>query len=133
MRRQRLITDCAERRASRAAAHKTAIDEAIIRGLHDAYAADCSDDEYHELAERLLDDAREYLGDADEMRGYLDRPIGETVALLCAAMGLDPEACERDGETWRIRRPIPRFRGSPGRKSPQVRQASLTSSLPFWR
>jgi hypothetical protein len=79
--------------------------EAIMEGLHDAYAADCSEDEYHTLAERLLDDAREYLGDADEMRGYLDRPVGETVAKLCAAMGLDPEACEPDGETWRIRRP----------------------------
>ncbi len=39
------------------------------------------------------------------MRGYLDRPVGETVAKLCATLGLDPEACERGGETWRIRRP----------------------------
>jgi len=38
------------------------------------------------------------------MRGYLDRPIGETVVRLCAAMGLDPEACQPDGETWRVRR-----------------------------
>jgi hypothetical protein len=104
-RREKLITDGAERRATRAAAHKDNVDEAIMEGLHDAYAADCSEDEYHTLAERLLDDAREYLGDADEMRGYLDRPVGETVAKLCAAMGLDPEACEPDGETWRIRRP----------------------------
>jgi hypothetical protein len=104
-RRQRLVTDCAERRAARAAAHKTAVGEAIMEGLHDAYAADCSDDEYHELAERLLDDAKEYLDDADEMRGYLDRPVGETVARLCAAMGLDPDACEPDGDAWRVRRP----------------------------
>ena len=104
-RREKLITDGAERRATRAVAHKDNVDEAIMEGLHDAYAADCSEDEYQTLAERLLDDAREYLGDADEMRGYLDRPVGETVAKLCAAMGLDPEACEPDGETWRIRRP----------------------------
>ena len=103
-RREKLITECAERRASRAAAHKTAVDEAIMGGLHDAWAADCSDDEYHDLCDRLLDDAQEYLGDADEMRGYLDRPVGETVVKLCAAMGLDPEACESDGETWRVRR-----------------------------
>ena len=105
-RREKLITECAERRATRAAAHKTAVDEAIMGGLHDAWAADCSDDEYHDLCDRLLDDAQEYLGDADEMRGYLDRPVGETVARLCAAMGLDPEACESDGETWRVRRPV---------------------------
>jgi hypothetical protein len=104
-RREQRITAGAARRAARATAHQTAVKDAIIEGLHDAYAADCCDDEYHELAERLLDDAHEYLDDADEMRGYLDRPIGETVAKLCAAMGLDPDACEPDGETWRIRRP----------------------------
>jgi hypothetical protein len=105
-RREGLITDCAGRRASRSAAHKTAVDDAIIDGLHDAYAADCPETEYNDLSERLMEDAREYLGDADEMRGYLDRPVGETVARLCAAMGLDPEACESDGETWRVRRPV---------------------------
>ncbi len=104
-RREKRITDGAERRKERAAAHKTEVDEAIVGGLHDAWAADCSDDEYHDLCDRLLDDAQEYLGDADEMRGYLDRPVGETVAKLCAALGLDPEACEPDGDTWRVRRP----------------------------
>ena len=108
-RREKLITECAERRVSRAAAHKTAVGNAIISGLHDAWAADCSDTEYKDLADRLLDDAREYLVDADEMRGWLDRPVGETVARLCAAMGLDPEACEPDGETWRVRRPVLNF------------------------
>ena len=95
-RREGLITQRAERRAARSAAHQTAVGDAIIGGLHDAWAADCSDTEYNDLADRLLDDAREYLVDADEMRGYLDRPVGETVARLCAALGLDPEACERD-------------------------------------
>ena len=90
-RREKHVTECAERRATRAAAHKTAVDEAIIGGLHDARAADCPDEEYHDLADRLMEDAQEYLGDADEMRGYLDRPVGETVAKLCAALGLDPK------------------------------------------
>ena len=103
-RREKLITECAERRASRWAAHETAVGDAIIEGVHDAYAATCPDAEYNELADRLLDDAREYLDDADEMRGYLDRPIGETVVKLCAVLGLDSEACETDGETWRVRR-----------------------------
>ena len=39
------------------------------------------------------------------MCGYLDRPVGETVAKLCAALGLDPQACEPDGDAWRVRRP----------------------------
>jgi hypothetical protein len=108
-RRETLITDRAERRAARTAAHETAVDDAIIGGLHDAYASTCPDAEFHDLSDRLLDDAREYLVDADEMRGYLDRPVGETVARLCAAMGLDPEACESDGETWRVRRPTLNF------------------------
>jgi len=104
-RREGLIADRAERRATRTAGHKTAVDDAIIAGLNDAWAADCPDAEYHDLSDRLMEDAREYLGDADEMRGYLDRPVGETVSRLCAALGLDPEACEPNGETWRVRRP----------------------------
>jgi hypothetical protein len=108
-RREGLITERAARRAANTAAHQTAVDDAIIGGLHDAYTSTCPDAEYHDLSERLLDDAREYLEDADEMRGYLDRPVGETVARLCAAMGLDPEACEPDGETWRVRRPVLNF------------------------
>jgi hypothetical protein len=58
----------------RAASHKTAVDEAIVGGLHDAWAADCPDTEYHDLVDRLPADAQECLGDADEMRGCLDRP-----------------------------------------------------------
>jgi hypothetical protein len=108
-RRESLITERAERRATIAAAHETAVEEAIIGGLHDAYAATCPDAEYNDLVDRLMDDAQEYLGDADEMRGYLDRPVGETVSRLCAALGLDPEACESDGETWRVRRPVLNF------------------------
>ena len=104
-RHEGLMTQRAERRTARSAAHETAVGDAIIGGLHDAWAADCSDTEYNDLADRLLDDAREYLVDADEMRGYLDRPVGETVARLCAALGLDPEACEPDGDAWRVRRP----------------------------
>jgi hypothetical protein len=127
VRRQRLVTECAERRETRAAAHKTAVGEAIMEGLHDAYAADCSDDEYHELAERLLDDAKEYLDDADEMRGYLDRPVGETVARLCAAMGLDPDACEPDGDAWRVRRPPLDFEL---RVEEKARRYGSSSSLP---
>ena len=105
VRREGLILERAARRAAGAEDRKNAVEEAIIEGLHDAWAATCPDEEYNNLADRLLNDAREYLGDADEMRGYLDRPVGETVARLAAALGLDPDACVPDGETWRVRRP----------------------------
>jgi beta-glucosidase len=58
VRRQKLITDGAARRAASKAAHKTAVDE-VIGGLHDAWAADCTDEEYKDLCERLLDDVQE--------------------------------------------------------------------------
>ena len=57
------------------------------------------------MSDLLTDEAQEYLADADECRGYYDRPVGETVAKLCAALGLDPDACRRDGDTWTVRRP----------------------------
>ena len=127
LRREGLITERGERRAARSAAHRTAVGDEIIEGLHDAWAATCPDEEYHDVADRLLDDAREYLDDADEMRGYLDRPVGETVAKLCAAMGLDPDACEPDGETWRIRRPPLDFEL---RIEEKARKYGSSSSLP---
>ena len=128
VRREGLITQRAERRATLDAAHKSAKSEAILYGLHDAYAASTPDAEYQEQVERLMEDVQEYLGDPDEMRGYLDRPVGETVARLCAAMGLDPEACESDGETWRVRRPPTEFERS---LEERAREHPDPSSLPF--
>ena len=127
MRREGLITQRAERRATLDAAHESAKTEAIVYGLHDAYAASTPDAEYQEQVERLMEDAQEYLGDADEMRGYLDRPVGETVKKLCAAMGLDPDACVPDGETWRVRRPPTEFERS---LEERARKDDDSSSLP---
>ena len=56
LRRQGLSAE----RAARRAAHKTAVDKAIVIGLHDAWAADCPDAEYHAMVDRLLEDAQEY-------------------------------------------------------------------------
>ncbi len=131
-RREKRITDGAERRKERAAAHKSEVDEAIVGGLHDAWAADCSDAEYRDLCDRLLDDAQEYLGDADEMRGYLDRPVGETVARLCAALGLDPAACESDGDTWRVRRPALDFEERVEEKARKYGKPTILPPSPSW-
>ena len=104
VRRDGLIAERAGRRAARSEAHEAAKKEAVLYGFHDAYAGSTPETEYAEVIERLMEDTEEYLGDADEFRGYLDRPVGETVAKLCAALGLDPDACALDGETWRVRR-----------------------------
>jgi hypothetical protein len=106
-RREGLHADRVRRRAESAAEHKSAKTEAVLDGLADAYAADTSDAEYNDHIDDLMADARDYLDDADtdEFRGWLDRPVGETVARLCAAVALDPDSCTPVGDTWRVRRP----------------------------
>ena len=85
---------------------------AVIFGFHDAWAANCPKTQYDERVENLMEDAREHLRDVDEFRGYLDRPVGETVARLCEALDLDPGACEKDGDIWIVRRPPTEFETS---------------------
>jgi len=106
-RREGLLAERVRRRADRAASHVSAKTDAVLCGLADAYAADTTDAEYNGHIDDLMADAEEYLGDADadEFRGWLDRPVGETVARLCAAVELDPDSCALVGETWRVRRP----------------------------
>ena len=107
--REGLIAERARRRADLDTDHATDKTEAILDGLHDAYAVDTPQAEYEENIERLMEDTREHLRDADEFRGWLDRPVGETVAKLCAQLGLDPDGCVLDGETWTVRRPPTEF------------------------
>lgn len=96
------------------AEHRTAMEDAVRHAMEDVYyAADPQgrDDEgpEGEAVENLLDDVLEHLEDVDEFSDYLDRPIGETVAKLCAAIGLEPDSCLFDGEAWTIRRPTYEF------------------------
>ena len=106
-RREGLQADRVRRRAERAADHVSAKTDAVLDGLADAYAADTTDAEYNDHIDDLMADAKDYLddADADEFRGWLDRPVGETVARLCAAVNLDPDSCARVGDAWRVRRP----------------------------
>ena len=55
-----------------------------------------------ELAE-MLDDATDRLVERDEFKDYLDRPVGETVARLCAALGFDQQICIEQGVAWMVR------------------------------
>jgi hypothetical protein len=106
-RREGLQAERIRRRAERAAAHESAKTETVLDGLADAYAAQTTDAEYNDHIDDLMADARDYLddADADEFRGWLGRPVGETVARLCAAVNLDPDSCKMVGDAWRVRRP----------------------------
>ena len=100
----------ARRREDAAEAYRKAKDETIIGGVADALAVsfpDAADDDAD--IERLLRDVEESLSDPDELGGYLDRPVGETVAKLCADLGLDPDICLFDGDVWKVRRIISEF------------------------
>ncbi len=56
----------------------------------------------------IMDLDTERLDDDDEFAGYLERPVGETVAKLCAVVGLDPGACFLEDGAWRVRQaPLP--------------------------
>ena len=102
-RRAGLFTQRVHRRTKLDWDHESDMDEAIEDTLTGALGEDLADFEGPEAC-RLRKEARELLQDADEFRDYLSRPVGETIAKLCAVLGLDPDYCVRDGETWKVRR-----------------------------
>ncbi|HEV7386529.1 MAG TPA: hypothetical protein VGN89_16715, partial [Phenylobacterium sp.] len=53
-------------------------------------------------AERLYEDLRERLEDADDLAGFHDRPIPEIVALICKDLGLTPPELHWDDTDWGI-------------------------------
>ena len=82
----------------------------MLDGMSGAIAERFPDDD-DEVHFARLDDAERLLEEADELDGYLDQPIGEVIAKLCKALGLDPDwAVERDGE-WFVKQPdfVPDF------------------------
>ena len=121
----------AERRAKLDAAHLQTIEEAIETTFGDTLEEDFPDLEGKE-SEALLSDLQELLFDGDEFKDYLERPVGETVAKLRAAMGLDPALCVLDGETWKARRPPYAFEATlaaiNGRPIPPSATASLAAA-----
>ena len=108
-RHSELTAERTRRRAERDTAHAEAKANAVVFGVHDAWAAGTPKDEYDETVERVMEDVREHLLDVDEFRGWLDRPVGETVSRICKALGVDPGACVRDGREWIIHRPPTEF------------------------
>ena len=131
-RRESMTTDRERGRVARDEAHREIKKQAVIDGFHDAYAASTPEDDYVEHVERLMEDVEEHLADADEFRGYLDRPVGETIAKLCAALGLDPDACAFDGDTWRIRRPPTEFERTCAEILPPLYGEGQAAKPPGW-
>ncbi len=105
-----LAAERADRRARRAERHKRAVDDQIGDALTDAFTemygdGDGETDEGDALCREMLSDSEDLLADLEEFKDYLDRPVGETVVKLCAALGLAPDACVADAGAWWAKRP----------------------------
>jgi hypothetical protein len=142
VRRAGLAAERAARRQRRREDHKAAVDHAIGSALVDALEADLvlpdfdpkadprRPEPYEVERDEMLDDAESLLEEPEAFGDYLTRPVGETVARLCAALGLAPDACtQRDG-VWIVRRPDTGFETLQARKraeGPTVRPSGRGS------
>ena len=109
-RRCGLVAERARRRLQRAEDHKTAVTDEIDNALTEAFTVmygdgDDETDEGDALCREMLADKENLLVDLDEFKDYLTRPVGDTVAKLCVALGLPADTCLRQGDIWRIKRP----------------------------
>ena len=104
IRRTGLAAARSARRASLDEAHKTAVDDAIEYALADAFCGVYPEPDGDEL-DMVRSAAEDFRWEFDEFRDYLDRPVGETVARLCAKLNFDPTSCIDDDGTWMVRCP----------------------------
>ena len=98
-RRTRLADERAERKASALSKHardkQSEIDDGVSRAIYERHG----DGEAAEALEREVEE----LLIADDFLGYEDRPVGETIARLCQALGLDPDFCVEAKKGWKIK------------------------------
>ena len=109
-RRAGLVTERATRGAQRTKDHKRAVKNEIDNALTEAFTVmygdgDAETDEGDALCREMLADKENLLVDFEVFKDYLTRPVGETVAMLCVALGLPADTCVREGDTWLARRP----------------------------
>jgi hypothetical protein len=105
-RRAGLVGERAARRERRAQDHQEAVNNEIDTALTEAFTvmygdADDETDEGDALCNDMLADKENLLGD---LRDYLTRPVGETIAKLCVALGLPADACVKQDGVWLIAR-----------------------------
>lgn len=127
-RRTGLIAERASRRAAAGAAHHEAKDRAIRAAVEDAIIDTFAADEPDESIDELTCDMEELLCEADDFSDYLQRPVGETVARLCQALGLDPRWAIEGGEGWVVKSPP--FCLLSGRVGRETRGAAAEPSAP---
>jgi hypothetical protein len=115
-RRAGLLAERAARAHQRAEAHEDAVRDTIEMALSEAHDADLPPPEAdleadpdtpepREIERReMLDDAELLLEDVEVYGDWMSRPVGETVARLCVALGLAPDSCVKRGDAWWVRR-----------------------------
>ena len=109
-RRAGLVAERATRSAQRTRDHRRAVKGEIDSALTEAFTAvygdgDDETDEGDALCREMLADKENLLVDLEAFNDYLTRPVGETVAMLCVALGLPADTCIRQGDTWLVKRP----------------------------
>jgi len=108
-RRAGLVAERATRSAQRTRDHRRAVKGEIDSALTEAFTAvygdgDDETDEGDALCREMLADKENLLVDLEAFNDYLTRPVGETVAMLCVALGLPADTCVREGDIWLARR-----------------------------
>lgn len=100
----------AARREKARADHEEAKTEAIEMCISDAVDSRLDEvgetdepNENGDIGEALRAAADEWLTCSGEFDGYLQRPVGETVARLCEALGLDPDWSVETEAGWRVK------------------------------
>jgi hypothetical protein len=68
----------------------------VRRAVKRAIEAEADDDE----AEQLIEDLDERLCDREDDEDFLDRPVGELVALICKDLGVTPDLSLWEDEAW---------------------------------
>ena len=101
--------ESAARRARRTDDRRRSVGNAIEDALTEAFTVvygdgDAETDEGDALCAEMLTEKENLLGDLDLSGAWLDRPVGETVAMLCEALGLPADTCIRKDGVWLINR-----------------------------
>ncbi len=80
--------------------------ETAMSGAHhaDLMPLDCDPASKAEAFPPRKVERREMLEDVEAYGDWRTRPVGETVAKLCEALGLAPDSCVERGQTWWVRR-----------------------------
>ena len=109
-RRAGLVTERTARLEQRTKDHKRSVNDEIDDALTDAFTVmygdgDAETDEGDALCHEMLAEKENLLVDSEAFNDWLTRPVGETVAMLCVALGLPADTCIRQGDTWLVKRP----------------------------